>query len=97
MENVRAVIKPVLTEKSLVDASHGDYTFVVSNNATKKDIELAIKDLFKVDVVSVKTRTIKGRSRRVFRKRTRTTLGPIKKATVKVGKEQKIDIFEAKG
>jgi len=46
--------------------------------------------------VGVKTRTTKGRSKRVFRTRLRTTLGPIKKATVKLSKEQKIDIFEVK-
>lgn len=97
MESSRVIIKPVLTEKSLIDASRGEYTFAVDINATKKDVELAVKDLFKVDVLRVKTRITKGRSKRVFRKRTKTTLGPIKKATVKVGKEQKIDIFEVKG
>ena len=47
-------------------------------------------------MLSVSTRTTKGKSKRVFRTRVRTTLGPIKKATVKIGKDQKIDIFEVK-
>lgn len=97
MDSSRIIKKPVLTEKSLNDASRGDYTFSVDITSTKKDIKLAVEDLFKVNVLNVKTRVTKGRSKRVFRKRTKTTLGPIKKATVKVGKDQKIDIFEVKG
>lgn len=90
------VIKPVLTEKSLIEAAKGDYTFLVDKRASKGEISNAIKDLFKVDVVSVKTRITKGKSKRVFRTRVKTTLGPSKKATIRVGKEQKIDIFEVK-
>ncbi len=96
MEINQVIIKPVLTEKSLNDASRGEYTFAVDKGASKSEISRAVKELFKVDVVSVKTRTTKGKSKRVFRTRVKTTLGPIKKATVKVGKEQKIDIFEVK-
>ena len=96
MDVSKVILKPVLTEKSLNDASRGEYTFVVDKNSSKSQILRAVKELFKVDVLSVSTRTTKGKSKRVFRTRVRTTLGPIKKATVKIGKDQKIDIFEVK-
>lgn len=97
METARVILKPLLTEKSLVDAAKGDYSFVVDKKATKGEIRKAVKEKFSVDVVSVRTRTIKGRTRRVFQRREKTVLGPRKTATVRVGKEQKIDIFEVKG
>ena len=96
MDVSKVIVKPVLTEKSLNDASRGEYTFVVDRNSSKSQILRAVKELFKVDVLSVSTRTTKGKSKRVFKTRVRTTLGPIKKATVKIGKDQKIDIFEVK-
>ncbi len=97
METARVILRPLLTEKSLVDAAKGDYSFVVDKKATKGEIRKAVKEKFSVDVVSVRTRTVKGRTRRVFRRREKTVLGSRKTATVRVGKEQKIDIFEVKG
>ncbi len=96
MEASLVIVKPVLTEKSLNDAARGEYTFVVKTTSSKSEIARAVKELFKVDVLAVSTRTTKGKSKRVFRSRVKTTLGPTKKATVRVGKEQKIDIFEVK-
>ncbi len=96
METAKVIIKPLLTEKSLVDAAKGDYSFVVDKRATKGEIRKAVKEKFSVDVLSVKTRITKGRTRRVFRSREKTTVGPKKTATVRVGKEQKIDLFEVK-
>lgn len=96
MENTRIIVKPILTEKSLSEAERGEYTFEVAKEANKYQIAGAVKELFKVDVMSVKTRISKGRTRRVLKNRKRATITPFKKATVKVGKEQKIDMFEVK-
>ena len=97
METAKVILRPLMTEKSLVDAAKGDYSFIVDKKATKGEIKKAVKERFSVDVLSVKTRLVKGRTRRVFRRREKTILGPRKTATVRVGKEQKIDIFEVKG
>ena|SRR3990167_7471197 len=97
METAKVILRPLMTEKSLVDAAKGDYSFIVDKKATKGEIKKAVKERFSVDVLSVKTRLVKGRTRRVFRRREKTVLGPRKTATVRVGKEQKIDIFEVKG
>ncbi|MEX0622195.1 MAG: 50S ribosomal protein L23 [Candidatus Woykebacteria bacterium] len=83
-----------MTEKSLQEAADGKYTFEVELAANKKEIAKGVEKTFKVDVVDVKTRILKGK-----RKRIRGTFveraGPkIKKATVRLGKDQKISVFE---
>ena len=94
METLKVILKPVTTEKGFIDAGKGEYSFVVDKNASKPEIAKAIKKMFDVDVVRVKTTITKSRSRRNLKGRGRAAVGPIKKATVKLAKEQKIDIFE---
>lgn len=96
MEPTRVIRKPVLTEKSLLEAASGVYTFEVDSAANKAEIAQAVAELFKVDVKKVKTRILKNKTKRVLRTRQKTTVSSVKKATVRVGKEQKIDIFEVK-
>lgn len=96
MDATKVIKKPVITEKSLLEAASGEYTFEVDQAANKAEIAQAVKQLFKVDVKKVKTRIIKNKTKRVLRSRTETTLSAVKKATVRVGEEQKIDIFEVK-
>ena len=92
----KIIRRPILTEKSLHDAASGEYTFEVAKTANKIEIAHAVKELFKVDVVRVKTSIVKNRSKRVLRTRQRAIQSSFKKAMVRVGKEQKIDIFEVK-
>ncbi len=94
METSKVILKPMFTEKSLIEAAHGEYTFAVDAKATKGEVGKALKEMFSVDIVSIKTRIIKNRSRRVLRTRARSKVGPFKKATVKLAKDQKLDIFE---
>jgi large subunit ribosomal protein L23 len=96
METSEVIIKPIISEASIKEIESNKYVFQVKRGANKKDIAKAVKDRFNVDVFSVKTRLIKGRSRRMLRSRSRAKLGSIKKASVQIGKDQKIDIFEAK-
>jgi large subunit ribosomal protein L23 len=86
--------KPLLTEKSLQDATEGRYTFVVDSGADKKSIADEVKKAFNVDVLAVRTRILKGKRRRIRGTRLEKTGPLIKKATVKVGKNQKISVFE---
>lgn len=96
MEKEKIIIRPIVSEASLKSAESDRYVFEVAKEANKKEIAEAIREKFKVDVSKVQTRLIKGRSRRMLRRRDRVFLGPIKKADVQVGKGQKIDIFESK-
>ena len=90
------LLRPVISEASIKAMETNKYVFVVNKNASKQEVAKAVKEGFGVDVLSVQTRIIKGKSRRTLKKRDRVTLGPSKRATVKIGKDQKIDIFESK-
>lgn len=94
MELTQILIKPIITEKSMKDASLGWYTFSVNRAANKKEIKKAVEDQFKVNVLMVKTQTVKGKTKRVGRRRQEVKGSPWKKAIVKLGAEQKIDLFE---
>lgn len=92
MQNI--LIKPLVTEKSMQDAAVGRYTFAVNIDANKDQIAKEAKKAFAVDVVSVKTTTVKGKSKRAGRKRLVVKTSPGKKAIIQVKPGQKIDLFD---
>jgi len=96
METTDILIKPVVSEKSMNYAGIGKYTFVVVDWANKYQIKKAVEEQFKVDVVKVTTITIKGRTRKVGKRRLKAKLSDLKKAVVTLAEGQKIDIFEIK-
>ncbi len=96
MQLNRVIVKPIISEASLKDIESDKYLFRVDKKATKKEVARAVKESFSVDVVNVKTRIIKGRSKRMMKSRKRAKIGSFKKATVQIEKGQKIAIFEAK-
>lgn len=84
---------PVLTEEStLQQREHNKYVFRVDPNANKKQIRDAIEDMFKVDVVSVRTMNyagkVKGQARRMTGRRANW-----KKAIVTLAPENTIDLL----
>ena len=94
MEPNKVLTKAIITEKSMNDAASGWYTFAVRQRASKGEIKKAVESQFKVDVLNVRTIVVKGKSKRVGRRRQEVKLSPWKKAKVKLGPEQKIDLFE---
>lgn len=90
------IIRPILSEKSLKEVDNGGYTFEVSKESTKDTIRRAFKDAFGVDVTKVKTLIVKGRTARVWGRRERAAVKPMKKAIVSLKKGQKLDVFEIK-
>ncbi len=89
------IISPVVTEKSYGLAAMDKYVFKVEPSASKYQIRQAIKDLYKVDVVSIST--VKKASRKVRSMKTGRYVNTplIKKAIVEIKKGQKIEIFSA--
>lgn len=87
--------KPIITEKSMKLAGDGLYTFLVSKKTGKEQIAKAVKDLFKVDVINVKTINVKGEVKQQRRVRKSYMTKGFKKALVQVKKGQIIPIFEA--
>lgn len=95
MDITDVIVKPVITERSMDAVSKGKFTFAVALRADKNAIKQAVERAFKVEVVSVATRVIKGKKKRVGMRRSEVLQSPIKKATVTVKPGQKIDVFEA--
>ncbi len=85
--------KPVLTEKSLLLAKEGWYTFLIDRRASKGQVKEAIEELFKVKVDKVRLLNVSGKPKRWGRFMGRTE--DKRKAVVKLAKG-KIDIFEVK-
>jgi len=88
------LISPVISEKSMANAQNSKFTFFVSDNANKNEIKKEVEKKFGVKVLDVATLIVKGRSKRVGKKRTVKTLRPFKKAIVKIVKGQKIELFD---
>lgn len=94
MNILNVIQSPVITEKSMADAEKGKFTFVVTLSADKKTIREAIEKQFGVKVVSIATAIVKGKVKRVGKRRTEKTLSPMKKAMVTLVAGQKIDVFD---
>ena len=86
------MMKPMFTEKSLLEAAKGRYTFKVDRGQSKYQIKQVIEDLFKVTVISVATMNYKGTSRRTMRG-AKVTTTPWKKAIVSLKKGESISLF----
>lgn len=91
---MNVLIRPHLTEKSLIEASKGRYTFVVAKEANKATIQQAVKIHFNVEVANIQTRNVKGEIKvsRTSRKKIKTK--NYKKAVVTLKDGKRLDIFE---
>jgi large subunit ribosomal protein L23 len=92
MDASQVIIRPVVSEKSYVLAAADKYTFRVHPSAHKTQIRQAIESLFEVNVVEVRTMSVKSKPKRrgVTAGRTRAW----KKAIVQVAPGQSIPIFQ---
>ncbi len=91
------VLKPIITEKSIKEAASGKFTFEVLKSADKKAIRKEIEEKFKVNVISVSTIVVKGKTQRVGIRRREVTKSSYKKAIVQLKQGQKIDLFDIGG
>lgn len=88
------LIQPIISEKSMSDAQMSKFTFLVAMDADKTTIKNAVEKQFSVKVLDVATTIVKGKSKRVGKKRTEKKLEPFKRAVVKLQKGQKIELFD---
>ena len=61
------ILKPVVTERSMLATAEKKYTFVVAKDANKIEIAKAVEELFGVKVDSVNTMNVRGHFRRYGR------------------------------
>ena len=92
MHHTQVLIRPVVSEKSYVLATAGKYTFRVHPDAHKTQVRQAVEALFGVDVIDVRTMSVKSKPKRRGHTSGRTRRW--KKAIVQVGPGQEIPIFQ---
>ena len=61
IKNFKTIIKPIITEKSSMGSEYNQVTFQVQKTSSKKEIKLAIENIFKVKVKKVNTSVVKGK------------------------------------
>jgi large subunit ribosomal protein L23 len=58
------LVKPIITEKAMMDMEEGRYTFRVLTDANKTEIRTAVEEVFGVKVAKVNTMNVKGKVKR---------------------------------
>lgn len=87
------IIRPIITEKSMMGIAEKKYTFEVAKTATKIDIANAVEETFKVKVAKVNTVSVRGKLKR--QGRTQGYTKSWKKAVVTLTEDSKsIEFFE---
>ena len=87
------IIRPIITEKSMIGATEKKYTFEVAKKAGKIEIAKAVEELFGVKVAKVNTINVRGKLRRQGRNQGYTRAW--KKAYVTLTQDSKnIEFFE---
>ena len=61
IKDFKTIIKPIITEKSSMGSEYNQVTFQVQKASSKKEIKLAIENIFKVKVKKVNTSIVKGK------------------------------------
>ncbi len=93
MDPYRVIKRPYISEKGYERAEElNTYTFVVDMEATKDDIRNALKTIWDVAPLSVRTIITHGKKRRYGRNIGSTN--PIKKAMVRLAEDQSIEVLK---
>ncbi len=85
----KVLLAPVVSEKSSTLSSFNQYVFKVAKDASKNDIARAVKLLFNVDVLGVRTLNTRGKQKVFARNLGRRASW--KKAIIQVAQGQMID------
>jgi large subunit ribosomal protein L23 len=84
--------RPLVTEKSTVLQSLNKYAFEIADGANKLQIKQAVEKAFKVTVTGVNVITMRGKTKRMGRRKVASQ--PWKKAIVTLKPGDKIEFFE---
>jgi large subunit ribosomal protein L23 len=91
------IIAPVISEKSYSVMPEGHYTFRVHPDAHKTQIRQAVEEIWGVNVVSVRTSTVRPKPFRSRRGRAFGYHPGWKKAVVRLAEGETIGLFEGMG
>jgi large subunit ribosomal protein L23 len=92
MNSRQVIIEPVVSEKSYALMADGKYTFRIDDRAHKTQVKRAVEEIFDVEVVDVRTLTVRSKPKRrgLHRGYTRSW----KKAIVQLAPGDRIELFE---
>jgi len=96
MQTNLIVLKPVFTEKTLIQQDKGKYTFWVKKDATKGQIESSFEAVFGIKPLSINTVLVKGKNKTDWKKRLPIKKPDLKKAIITVDKNTKIELLNLK-
>jgi large subunit ribosomal protein L23 len=92
MNSRQVIIEPIVSEKSYALMADGKYTFRVDDRAHKTQIRRAVEEIFDVEVVEVRTLSVRSKPKRraLHSGRTRSW----RKAIVQLAPGDRIELFE---
>lgn len=88
----RALLHPLVSEKSTYLGEENKYVFIVPKKANKQEISRAVKDIYGIKPLSVKTMNVLGKKRRYGRTAGKTI--DYKKAIISVPEGETIQLYE---
>ncbi|MDR0570484.1 MAG: 50S ribosomal protein L23 [Clostridiales Family XIII bacterium] len=87
------ILKPVITERSMDEASKRKYTFKVARDANKTEVKKALEEIFGITIDKVNIMNVKGKLKRMGKNVGRTAAS--KKAIVTLSpKSKEIEFFQ---
>ncbi len=86
------IIKPIITEQTMILMEDNKYAFYVDKKANKLEIKNAVQEIFNVKVDKVRTLNTKGKLRRMGRYQGYTPNR--KKAYITLKEGNKIELFD---
>jgi len=94
MKLANVIKAPLVSEKSMKAAEKNRYAFIVDRAASKDQIKQAIKMVFGVSAIGVRTMVLKKKQKRLNNRRI-IQPASVKKAIVELKKGEKLDIYES--
>ncbi|MDD7363812.1 MAG: 50S ribosomal protein L23 [Peptoniphilus sp.] len=64
MNKFDIIIRPIITEQSMIDMEEDKYTFEVAKKSNKQEIKRAVEEIFSVKVAKVNTMNMTGKVKR---------------------------------
>jgi len=95
MDLYQIIGHPLVTEKSTRLQEQNKYVFAVDKKSSKNEIKKAVKKLFNVDTIDIRTFNVKGKKLRVPKQNKFVKRKDWKKVIVTVKKGQNIDVFKS--
>jgi large subunit ribosomal protein L23 len=90
------ILKPIITEKSLMQQEKGKYSFWVGIKANKNQIFQAFEAFFGIKPLNVNTLKLKGTNKTDWKKKSPIKKSDRKKAFITIPKNKKLELLKIK-